>query len=79
MTTSNTSMVRPPPSVVETPRAPKPITAELNDGSKVEFDSDNSVWVLAVDGSKSTAPDGVLTLKDGVPFVVRNGKRVGDD
>jgi len=67
----------PPPAAAA---VPQPITAELNDGSKVEIDADGTVWVLAADGGKTVAPDGLLTLRDGTPFVVREGRRVpGDD
>jgi hypothetical protein len=54
------------------------ITATLNDGSKIEFEADGSVMVIAADGKKTPAPDGTLTLKDGTPFVVKDGKRVAD-
>ena len=58
---------------------PPPVIAELNDGSKVEFDADGSVMVLQADGSRTTAPTGILTLKDGTPFVVKDGKRVSEE
>jgi hypothetical protein len=60
------------------PNNPKPIHAELNDGTQVEFDLDGSVWILNKDGSKDPAPDGILTLKDGVTFNVKNGNRVDE-
>jgi hypothetical protein len=63
----------PPPAPL-----PQPVIGELTDGSKVEFGADGSVWVLAADGNKSQAPDGVMSLKDGTPFVVKNGKRVNE-
>lgn len=66
-----------PAFVATSPPPPpaQPITATLNDGSKVEIEVDGSVWVLAADG-KSEAPDGTMTLKDGTPFVVKEGKWV---
>jgi hypothetical protein len=60
------------------PNNPKPIHAELSDGTQVEFDLDGSVWILNKDGSKDPAPDGILTLKDGVTFNVKNGNRVDE-
>jgi|GEM_PF-6578262 len=54
----------------------KPVTAELNDGTKIEITNDGSVNIVAKDGSKTTAPDGLLTLKDGVTLTVKGGKRV---
>jgi len=54
------------------------IVATLNDGSRVVFEPGGVVMVLAKDGSKTPAPDGMLTLKDGTPFVVKDGKRVSD-
>ncbi len=65
-----------PPSAP--PNDPKPIHAELNDGTEVEFGLDDSVSILNKDGSKTPAPDGNLTLKDGVTFTVRNGQRVNE-
>jgi len=56
--------------------AAKPVAAELQDGSKIEIASDSTVSVIEKDGSKTAAPDGVHTLKDGVTFTVKNGKRV---
>ena len=64
----------PPPAPL-----PQPVTAELNDGSKVEFEADGAVLVVGADGTKTPAPDGVLSLKDGVPFVVKDGKRVSSE
>ncbi len=63
----------PPPAPL-----PQPVSAELNDGSKVEFDADGTVWVLNPAGGKTVAPDGILSLKDGTPFAVKDGKRVNE-
>ena len=65
----------PPPAPTE---PPKPIHAELNDGTQVEFGLDGSVSILNKDGSKDPAPDGILTLKDGVTFTVKGGQRVDE-
>ena len=54
----------------------KPISAELQDGSKIEIANDGVVSVLNADGTKTAAPDGTLTLKDGVSLVVKAGKKV---
>lgn len=64
----------PPPAPL-----PQPVKAELNDGSKVEFDADGKVWVVDASGSRTIAPDGILSLKDGTPFAVKNGKRVDNE
>ena len=54
----------------------KPVTAELNDGTKIEIGSDAEVSTINSDGSKTPAPDGVLTLKDGVTITIKGGKKV---
>lgn len=59
------------------PATPQPVKATLNDGSKIEFDADATVWVVT-DGTRNPAPDGLMTLKDGTSFVVKSGKRVSD-
>jgi len=67
----------PPPTPAE---VPQPISADLIDGSKVEIDADGTVWVLNPKGGKTAAPDGTMTLKDGTPFIVKDGKRLpGED
>ena len=38
-----------------------PVSAELQDGTKIEIDGD-SVSVVATDGTKTPAPDGTPTL-----------------
>ncbi|MEI6731018.1 MAG: hypothetical protein WCL30_07160 [Pseudomonadota bacterium] len=68
--------VEPAKSVELAKEAAKPISAELQDGSKIEIATDSTVSVIEKDGSKTAAPDGVHTLKDGVTFTVKNGKRV---
>ena len=65
-------------SAPDKPEAPHPIVADLSDGSKVEIDADSSVWVLQPDASRTVAPDGTMTLSDGTPFVVKEGKLVRD-
>jgi hypothetical protein len=56
---------------------PQPVTATLNDGSVVEFDADGTVLVIDK-GNKFQAPDGTMTLRDGTPFTVKDGKRVDE-
>ena len=63
------------PAVASTAPA-KPISAELQDGSKIESANDGVVSVLNADGTKTPAPDGTLTLKDGVSLVVKAGKKL---
>lgn len=63
----------PPPSSM----VPQPVTATLNDGSVVEFDADGTVMVIDK-GNKFQAPDGTMTLRDGTPFTVKDGKRVDE-
>lgn len=75
MPTSVPTSPPPAPAVVEPPS----INATLNDGTKIEIDADNTVWVLGADKSKTPAPDGTLTLRDGTPFVVKDGKRVAGE
>lgn len=58
---------------------PQPVIANLNDGSKIEFDADGTVWVLQENATRTPAPDGTLTLKDGTPFIVRDGHRVSSE
>lgn len=73
-----------PTSVPTAPPSPpvvvvaQPVIATLLDGSQIEMDADSSVWALNFDGSKSAVPDGILTLKDGVTFAVKDGKRVDE-
>jgi len=48
----------------------------LKDGTKIEIGSDGIVKIINADGTKTTAPDGVLTLKDETTFNVKDGKKV---
>src|SRR5579871_4416522 len=52
-------------------------TKELKDGTKVEIGADNSVNLVNADGTKTPAPDGTHTLKDGTTLMVKDGKKVG--
>jgi hypothetical protein len=54
------------------------ISGELRDGTRIEFRSGGAVWFINADGSKVEAPDGVHTLKDGVTFEVKDGKRTNE-
>ena len=54
------------------------IIATLIDGTKVQFEAAGVVMILHKDGTKTPAPDGMLTLRDGTPFVVKDGKRVSE-
>lgn len=49
--------------------------AELKDGTKIEI-VDETVSVVAADGSKTPAPDGVHELKDGSKVETKGGKVV---
>jgi len=51
------------------------ITRSTN-GSKIEMDSDNSVYVVYPDGARVAAPDGITTLIDGSTITVKDGKRI---
>lgn len=53
-----------------------PITAALNDGTQVIFFNDGTVKVKIAGGKELTPPDGVLTLRDGTTFAVKDGKRI---
>lgn len=55
--------------------APQPITGILQDGTNMEISDDGIVTLSNTDGSKSTAPDGVYTLKDETTFAVKDGKK----
>jgi hypothetical protein len=46
------------------------------DGTKIELDSDNSVYTVYPDGSRVAAPNGVNTLMDGETITVKDGKRM---
>ncbi len=46
------------------------------DGTKIEMDSDNSVYTVYPDGSRVAAPNGVNTLMDGETITVKDGKRI---
>ena len=63
-------------TVTKTIETTKPVTAELSDGTKIEISGDNEVTAINADGTKNPAPDGVLTLKDGVTITVKGGKKV---
>lgn len=54
------------------------IKAELKDGTHIEIMADGSVLIVNSDGSKTPAPDGVHTLKDGTTFEVKDGKQTGE-
>jgi len=53
-----------------------PVQSELKDGTKIETGLDGSVTVVNVDGTRTPAPDGILTLKDGTTISVKNGNKV---
>lgn len=50
--------------------------AELKDGTKIEITADGSVSIINADGSKTTAPDGSYTLRDGTSLGVKLGKKI---
>jgi glucose/arabinose dehydrogenase len=74
--------VAPPPAPTPPAVQPQVITPQpsaiitLKDGTKLEVESDNTVWVLGADGSKVTAPDGMMLMRNGLTLVVKNGKQV---
>jgi hypothetical protein len=50
------------------------IMTRFKDGTKVEMDSDKSVYVVFADGARVNAPDGMHTLADGRNITIKNGK-----
>lgn len=52
----------------------KSIISKLKDGSKIEIDSDNSVYTVFPDGARVAATNGVHTLLDGSTITVKDGK-----
>lgn len=54
------------------------ISAELIDGQQVVLHENGYVSIVAERGRYITPPDGILTLKDGTTFNVRNGLRVDE-
>jgi hypothetical protein len=55
--------------------APSVLT-RLDDGTKIEMDSDNSVYMVYPDGARVAALDGVHTLANGQTIAVKDGKRI---
>jgi hypothetical protein len=55
---------------------PKPVKATLSDGTNIEIAHDGTVSTVNDKGEKSPAPDGVLTLKDGVTITIKGGKKI---
>ena len=51
------------------------IMAELNDGQHVVFRNNGYVSIMNERGRAITPPDGVLTLKDGTTFNIKDGMR----
>lgn len=51
------------------------IMAELNDGQHVVFRNNGSVMIMNERGRAILPPDGVLTLKDGTTFNIKDGMR----
>ena len=52
----------------------KSIISKSKDGSKIEIDSDNSVYTVFPDGARVAATNGVHTLADGTTITVKDGK-----
>ena len=63
------------PSELTKPDDTSPITAELMDGSVVQFNTDGSIQMVGADGKKRTPPDGTMTLRDGTTFSIDKGFR----
>jgi hypothetical protein len=61
-----------------TAQTAKPVMDELKDGTKIEIGTDGTVSIMNADGTKTTAPDGVLTLKDQTTFGVKDGKKMAN-
>lgn len=61
-----------------TTQTAKPVMDELKDGTKIEIGTDGTVSIVNADGTKTTAPDGVLTLKDQTTFGVKDGKKMAN-
>lgn len=54
-------------------QAPSVMT-RFKDGTKIEMDSDKSVYEVFADGARVSAPDGIHTLADGRNIAIKNGK-----
>lgn len=52
------------------------MVTKTKNGTKIEMDSDNSVYTVFADGARVAAPDGVTTLLDGTTITVKDGKRI---
>lgn len=65
-------------TVTTTAVAAAPAVRELKDGTRIEVAADNSVSVINADGSKTPAPDGAHTLKDGTTITTKDGKKVAE-
>ena len=67
----------PPAAVTKITTSPAPsVITKAKDGSKIEIDSDNSVYTVFPDGARTAAPDGITTLIDGTTITVKEGKRI---
>jgi hypothetical protein len=67
-----------PAAVPTSPVASIPVSGELKDGTKIEIAPDGVVSVVNADGTKTAAPDGMLTLRDGATVVVKSGKKAAE-
>lgn len=52
------------------------MVTQSKDGTKIELDSDNSVYVVYPDGARVAAPNGLNTLISGETITVKDGKRI---
>ncbi len=55
--------------------APADKQVELDDGTKLSIEG-SMVYVVAVDGTKTSLPDGDYTTKEGAAIVVKDGALV---
>jgi len=72
-----TTTIDSPKGITTITTAPgRSIMTKSKNGTKIEMDSDNSVYDVFPDGARVAAPDGVLTLIDGTTLTVKDGKRI---
>jgi hypothetical protein len=67
------SMIMTPVMATAQTGAPSSGMIELQDGTKISVEGD-MVYVVAADGTKTSAPDGEHVTKDGNTIVTQDGK-----
>lgn len=75
--TGTTTIETPSTSTTQITTMPgRSVMAKSKEGSTIEMDSDNSVYVVYADGARTTASDGIIMLNDGTTITVKDGKRI---